>query len=115
MKKDCEMSLQGLPVAGGIAEGFAAVIQRPADLGIVDRNTILVCPYLSPVYLTVFSLIQGIVTEKGGVMSIAASIARENNLPAVAGILHGVNIINEGDLLRINGADGIVQIISRAA
>jgi phosphohistidine swiveling domain-containing protein len=44
-------------------------------------------------------------------MTHGSVIAREYGLPAVVGIEKATEIINDGDLIRVNGTEGIVQIL----
>jgi pyruvate,water dikinase len=105
--------IKGVPAAPGVAVGPAAVIQTSEDLQRIAPNSILICPCMSPELSIVFSLIGGIISERGGVMSTAATIARENGLPVVTAIGPAAKAIFDGDLVSIDGTDGSVQILSK--
>ena len=55
--------------------------------------------------------IKGLVTEVGGLMTHGAVIAREYGLPAVVGVDHATRLIKDGQRIRVNGADGYVEIL----
>ena len=52
----------------------------------------------------------GIITEKGGVTSHAAIIARAMKIPAVVGVKGLLQAIKDGDLVIVDGSKGIVLI-----
>ena len=109
-KKVEEEFVNGVPLAPGVAEGYALVIQTPEDLQRVTPDSILICPKLSPVYSVVFQKVRGIISEQGGITSTAAAVARENSLPAVTAVQSARQLISDGDKIRIDGTKGCVQI-----
>ena len=102
--------MDGVPVAPGVAEGYALVIQSPEDLQRVTPDSILICLRMSPVYSVVFQTVRGIISEQGGITSTAAAVARENRLPAVTGVQSAQQMVSDGDKIRIDGTKGCVQI-----
>jgi pyruvate,water dikinase len=66
---------------------------------------------MSPVYSIAFHVVRGIISERGGIMSTAATVARENGLPVVTSVRSAQRIISDGDFIKINGTDGSVQIV----
>lgn len=106
--------IKGVPAAPGVAVGPAVVIQTPEDLQRVSPDSIIVCSWISPLYSIAFSMIRGIISERGGVMSIPATIAREYGLPVATGVKSAERVISNGDLIRIDGTNGCVQIILKA-
>ena len=45
-------------------------------------------------------------------MTHGAVVAREYGLPAVVGVEHATQLIRDGQRVRVNGSDGIVEILS---
>jgi len=109
-----EKLMNGVSVAPGVAVGYAVVIQIPEDLHRINPDSILICPRMSPVYSIAFQTVRGIISEQGGILSTAAAAARENDLPAVTGVRSVRQIISDGDLIRIDGTKGEVQILKKA-
>jgi pyruvate,water dikinase len=107
--------MKGVPAAPGMAVGPAAVIQSPEDLLRVRPESILVCPKMSFAYSIAFQRARGIISELGGAMSTAATVARETGLPAVTGVQSARQRIVDGDLISIDGVSGRIQIISRSS
>ncbi|MDP8946880.1 MAG: PEP-utilizing enzyme [Actinomycetota bacterium] len=52
------------------------------------------------------------VTDSGGVLSHCAVVAREYRIPAVVGTGTATAAIQDGQLLEVNGSDGVVRIVS---
>lgn len=112
--KEAGWKIRGFPASPGVVEGPATLITDHRDFIKVKTGTILVCPHAAPTLTAVFSKIKGLVTDTGGMLSPAATIAREYGIPAVSGTSVATEAINEGDIIRVNGARGRVEIISRA-
>ena len=104
-------ALVGLPVSAGTVEGPARVILDIAEADL-EPGDILVTAYTDPSWTPAFVTIAGLVTEVGGLMTHGAVIAREYGLPAVVGVEHATQLITDGQRIRINGSDGIVEILS---
>lgn len=105
-----EDALIGVPVSPGVVEGRARVVSRLEDAH-VEKGDILVTPFTDPSWTPVFVTIAGLVTEVGGEMSHGAVITREYGLPAVVGVENATKLIKDGQRLRLNGADGYVEIL----
>lgn len=103
-------ALAGLPVSAGIVEGRARVIlnMETADL---EEGDILVTAFTDPSWTPLFVSIKGLVTEVGGLMTHGAVIAREYGLPAVVGVENATKSIRDGQRIRVNGMEGIVEVI----
>ena len=104
-------SLVGLPVSAGTVEGKARVIldMEQADL---KPGDILVTAFTDPSWSPLFVTAAGLVTEVGGMMTHGAVIAREYGLPAVVGTEHATQLISDGQMIRVHGADGYVELLS---
>jgi pyruvate,water dikinase len=107
-----EQSLEGLPMAPGIAEGTVRVVFRPADAGDLPGDCILVCPSTDPGWTALFVNIRGLVVERGGVLSHGAITARDFGIPALA--CHEATRLLEGVArVRIDGSHGRITILDR--
>jgi pyruvate,water dikinase len=60
-------------------------------------------------------LASALVVDIGGALSHAAVVARELGIPCVVNTRTGTRAIRTGDRLRVNGADGTVEILTRTA
>jgi pyruvate,water dikinase len=104
-------ALVGLAVSAGTVEGRARVILDIAEADL-EAGDILVTAYTDPSWTPVFVSIAGLVTEVGGLMTHGAVIAREYGLPAVVGVEQATRLIRDGQLIRLNGTDGYVELLS---
>lgn len=103
--------LRGFAASPGVTEGPARVITTVDELGEIEKGEILVCPITAPSWAPVFSLIEGAVSDIGGIMSHAAIVSREYGLPAVVGTGFGTKAIKTGQRLRVDGNTGVVTVV----
>jgi pyruvate,water dikinase len=105
--------IEGFPGAPGVVEGPARKIMDYHEFQKVQAGDILVCPYTGTAWTPLFVKIAGVVTDTGGMLTHAAIAAREYNIPAVVGTWKATNSIKDGDIIRIDGTAGIVEILKR--
>lgn len=103
-------ALAGLPVSPGTVEGRARVILQMESANL-QPGDILVTAFTDPSWTPVFVTIKGLVTEVGGLMTHGAVIAREYGLPAVVAVDGATRLIRDGQRIRVNGTDGVVEIL----
>ncbi|HXZ53024.1 MAG TPA: phosphoenolpyruvate--protein phosphotransferase [Burkholderiales bacterium] len=77
-----------------------------------ERNLIVVAHDLSPADMILFKRHQfgGFVTDAGGVTSHTAILARSLNIPAIVGLHEARQTIREGELLIVDGAQGVLVV-----
>jgi pyruvate,water dikinase len=109
-----EHELTGLAASPGIAEGTARVVHNVDELDTLVDGEILVCPLTAPSWSIVFARIAAAVSDGGGIMSHAAIVSREYELPAVVATGVGTKVLHTGDRLRVDGNTGVVTILARA-
>lgn len=107
-KISCFKGFAGSP---GTVEGVARVCRTVDEISQLQEGEILVSPTTSPSWAPVFSKIQACVTDVGGVMSHAAIVCREYGMPAVVGTGMATKIIKSGQMIRVNGSTGEINII----
>ncbi len=103
-------SLVGSPVSAGTVEGRARVILRLENAN-MEKGEILVAPYTDPAWTPLFPLAAGLVTEVGGLMTHGAVVAREYGIPAVVGVDNATAKIKDGQVIRVDGTQGIVTML----
>jgi pyruvate,water dikinase len=103
--------IEGFPGAPGEIQGPARVIIDHKDFPKLKTGDILVCPYTSPAWTPIFPKIKGVVTDSGGMLTHAAITAREYGIPAVVGTWVATTAIKDGDVIRIDGTNGVVEIM----
>lgn len=103
--------LRGVAASGGIVRGKARIVNTSADLGAVEQGEIIVCRITAPSWAPVFSRISAAVSDIGGIMAHTAIVSREYGLPAVVGTGFATQMITTGQMIEVNGDDGIVRIL----
>jgi pyruvate, water dikinase len=103
--------LSGIAGSPGVVEAPARVLRSDKELGEVEEGEILVCPITAPSWGPVFGTIKGVVTDIGGMMCHAAIVCREYGMPAVVGTGFATSRIKTGQVLRIDGYRGRVEIL----
>ncbi len=107
-----ETLFQGIGVSPGRASGRARIIlsaDAAAETTVLPGE-ILVAPVTDAPWTPIFLPAAGVVVETGGVLSHAATVAREYGIPAVTGIRGATELISNGTMLSIDGATGTVTI-----
>ena len=102
----------GVAVGGGEITGRARVVLDPATAEL-SPGEILVCRSTDPGWVALFHLAGGVVVDTGGQMSHGAIVARELGLPCVTGTEDGTRRLRTGDLIRVDGAAGRVELVER--
>ena len=105
-----EGALTGTGVSGGIVEGIARVVRDPTT-ETIKNGEILIAPSSDPGWTPLFLNAAGMVVEVGGRMSHGALVAREYGIPAVVSVSEATERIETGQRIRIDGTQGIVEII----
>jgi len=105
---------EGYPGAPGIAEGTARVITSFDGFSKLKPGEILVCPYTATAWTPLFPKIKAVVTDTGGMLTHAAITAREYRIPAVVGTWRATRSIGDGDIIRVDGNAGTVEVIQKA-
>ncbi len=82
------------------------------NIGAIDKRVILVARDLSPAETSQIQLerIKGFITDRGGQASHTGIIARTLEIPAVVGLRNATRLINNEDLLAVDGTNGVVVI-----
>jgi rifampicin phosphotransferase len=106
-------AITGFPGSGGDAEGIARVLASPDEASRLGPGEILVAALTNVGWTPVFPRAAAVVTDIGAPLSHAAIVARELGIPAVVGCGNATMLIRSGDRIRVDGAGGTVEILSR--
>ena len=110
-----ETVLAGVAAAKGVATGIARVLQSSDDMHRLEPGSILVCESTSPSWTAAFGKIAGAACDGGGMLSHAAIVGREYGVPTVTAIGIATLAIGDGDEIEVDGTNGRVTILKRAA
>jgi pyruvate, water dikinase len=101
-----------MPEGGDAAAASALHAVSPPDAS-WDAGDILIAHTTDPSWVSLMFLASGLVVDIGGMMSHAAVVARELGIPCVMNTGRGTTALHTGDMIRIDGAAGTVEILQR--
>jgi pyruvate,water dikinase len=104
--------LVGIAASPGVVEGRVRVVTAPGAAQL-DEGDILVCKATDPSYGTLFMLAAGVVVDVGAPSSHGAIVARELGIPCVINTRVGTRSLSDGDLVRVDGGNGVVWVLSK--
>ena len=104
--------MQGVPCSGGISEGEALVVE---DISMLEnsKDKILVTKMTDPGWVFYLASAKGVISQKGSILSHTAIISREIGIPSIVGVANVMNRINTGDIVRMDGSSGRIEIVRR--
>lgn len=102
--------LHGLGVSSGSYEGTARVVTGAGELSRIQVGDVLVAPSTGPAFNLVLPRLGALVTDRGGLLSHAAIVAREFGIPAVVGCSDASEVVPDGARVRVDGAAGTVTV-----
>lgn len=108
-------ALVGLPASSGNVTGRARVLTGPGDAAGFEAGEVLVAPYADVGWSPLFPTALALVTDLGGPLSHAAVIAREYGVPAVVNLKNATRRVRTGDVVRVDGDAGTLEVLERAA
>lgn len=101
--------LQGIAASPGVVEGIVRVIRHENEIRDLQPGEILVAAITAPSWASAFSVVAGVVTDIGGLMSHAAIVCREYGMPAVVSTGFATTQLKTGQRIRIDGYKGTVE------
>ncbi|HJN91824.1 MAG TPA: PEP-utilizing enzyme [Dehalococcoidia bacterium] len=104
--------LQGLGVSPGLVTGRARVMADLAAAGEtpIHPGEVLVAPFTDAPWTPLFLTAAAVVVETGGMLSHAATVAREFGIPAVVMVKDATRLIETGEELTVDGRTGRVVV-----
>lgn len=100
--------LTGVSAEKGVYSGIAKIVNSFEDTKRVMQGDILVTYSTYPDILPAIMNAGAIITESGGLLSHAAIVAREFNIPTVIGVDFATKIIKDGDKIIVDANNGKV-------
>ncbi|MBC7112596.1 MAG: hypothetical protein H5T34_01010 [Candidatus Methanomethyliales bacterium] len=108
--RDQKMMLKGIPASQGLVTAPIRVLMSIDEIPQVRTGEILVAPRTDPGWTPIFCKIGGLITETGGILSHGAVVSREYGIPAVTNIPNACQIFKTGQVVTIDGTNGVVSI-----
>lgn len=103
-------AVKGIVASNGnkhFVNGEVVVVSGPTD--IVGDNKIVIVPSTSPSYVPLMRKAKALITDHGGMMSHAAIVAREFNLPCIVGTKQATKVLKDGDQVVLDLVTGEVN------
>jgi pyruvate,water dikinase len=103
--------MNGRAASAGTAIGRATVVIDRDDIVRVREGAIIISRTASPDLAMAIPKARAMATEKGGLGATASGFARAYEIPAVVGVEDLIKTVKDGDLVRVDGTKGTVEII----
>lgn len=111
-ESESDGKLEGISVSPGVYEGIARLIKTPADFHRLQQGDVLITKSTSSSFNVVLPMLGALVTDRGGLLSHAAIVAREYGIPGIVGVRKATSVIPDGSRVRVDGAAGTVEVLS---
>lgn len=104
--------MQGVPCSGGMSVGEALVVE---DISMLEnsKDKILVTKMTDPGWVFYLASAKGVISQKGSILSHTAIISREIGIPSIVGVADVMTKINTGDIVKMDGSSGRIEIVRR--
>jgi len=77
--------------------------------GVDFVGKIAVLSHMLPSQVTFIKDAEGIITDQGGLLSHAATVAREYKIPTVIGVANATNLLRDGEMVELDAFQGLVK------
>lgn len=101
----------GIGCCPGIVRGTVRVVRDPRNAQL-PPGSILVADHTDPGWIMLFPSAKALLVERGSLLSHSAIVARELGIPAVVSIRGLTAWLRDGDIVELDGAQGIVRRLS---
>jgi phosphohistidine swiveling domain-containing protein len=106
--------LRGTPASPGLYRGLVRRVLLKADFKKFKPGEVLVADMTRPEFLPVLKQAGAIITDEGGLTCHAAIVARELGTPCIVGTKHATRLLRDGDLVEVDAARGVINILKKS-
>jgi pyruvate,water dikinase len=103
--------LRGVPGSPGHIVGTVRIIRDMGEFARIEPGDVVVCPTTVAAWSPIFTVIGGLVTEHGGLLSHPATLAREYGRPAVLCLPEATTRLADGQRVELDGGAGTVTLV----
>jgi phosphoenolpyruvate synthase/pyruvate phosphate dikinase len=89
------------------------VVWTEAELSKIVKGDIMVAPTTSPSWTPVFSILGGVIVDRGASLSHAAIVGREYGIPVVMNTFQGTSVLKDGMRIRLDANMGAIYILDK--
>jgi phosphohistidine swiveling domain-containing protein len=108
-----QAGIQKSHLKSGVKQVLHGHIACPGKVTGIVGQEILVCEMTTPDMVPQMKKAKGIITDFGGILSHAAIIARELNIPCLVGTKNATQILKAGYLIELDADQGVVRVASK--
>jgi phosphohistidine swiveling domain-containing protein len=112
-RPELKADLFGVCGSPGTVEGTVKVVWTEAELSKIVKGDIMVAPTTSPSWTPVFSILGGVIVDRGASLSHAAIVGREYGIPVVMNTFEGTKILKDGMKVRLDANMGAIYILEK--
>lgn len=102
--------VRGFAASPGRYVGPVKIVRGPEEFFKVLPGDILVCRSTAPSWTGLFAVAGAVITETGGILSHASTVAREYGIPCVVGTREATRVFSDGDRVMVDGSEGLAVI-----
>lgn len=106
-------SITGAIAHPGHARGYVRVVADISTVGEFNVGDILVCDNTDVRFLPLMQKAAAIITDRGGILTHAAIVARELGKPCIIGTKNATTVLKDGDEVEVDAEKGEVRFMSR--
>lgn len=103
--------LRGLAASPGVWEGPVRRVSHPSEFDRIQKGDVLVTQSTTEAFNILLPLLGAIVTDRGGLLSHSAIVAREYGIPGVVGTREATRRLQDGQRVRVDGGSGEVTVL----
>jgi phosphohistidine swiveling domain-containing protein len=103
-------AIKGNGISRGVKTGRIKVLKYPTEKPI-EKGDVLVTYTTDPGWTPLFVNVEAIILQIGGPLQHGGVVAREYGKPCVAGIAGVYEIFHDGQIVEVDGTNGVVRII----
>ncbi|MFB1050812.1 PEP-utilizing enzyme [Paraliobacillus sp. JSM ZJ581] len=108
--KIIEKKILGMIACQGYVKGTARIVHDINNVKDVNKEDILVVKTMDISWSPIFSKVKGVVTEIGGLLSHAAIVAREYNIPTLVNVKDATTVLKDGDKIILDAKEGNILL-----
>lgn len=117
-KSDNTKEIRGLAANKGFVVGKAVIAPMLTDMKKINQviskmetGAVLIAQSTTPELMVMIDKAAAIVTDQGGMLSHAAIVSREFNIPCIVGTGNATKILKDGDMIEVDANNGVVRKI----
>lgn len=110
--KSKKIIIKGYSASSGIVSGVVKIIKAEEinNICFIDEGTIIVCDVTTPDFVPLMKKCLAIVTDRGGILSHAAIVSRELNLPCIVATGNSTLVLKDGMRVKVNANEGTIEV-----